>query len=278
MISRLTGAIVRATLMVMLIAMPSALLPGVSTDAKQMVALVALFVGALTFVEYNAAYPGLVEFRDAPPFNRTRFGLLALTLLCLSAVERGRELPSALTEFLTALGDLVGTAMAFPYSPVEMTTRMLGAGATDAQIDAVRTAAGLAYLLSLLALIWFFLRMRSGNWPRQGTAFNVWINLPTFDPTAGADITSRLDRDARINIALGFILPFLMPMVVYYGTSGFEPLTLTAPQTLVWTITAWSFLPASLFMRGIAMARVSEMIRAKRRESATLGTDIFATA
>lgn len=264
--------------MVMLIAIPSALLPGVSTDAKQMVALVALFVGALTFVEYNAAYPGLVEFRDAPPFNRTRFGLLALTLLCLSAIERGREMPSALTDFLTALGQLVGTAMAFPYSPVEMTTRMLGIGATEAQIDAVRTAAGLAYLLSLSALIWFFLRMRSGNWPRQGTAFNVWINLPTFDPTAGADITSRLDRDARINIALGFILPFLMPMVVYYGTSGFEPLTLTTPQTLVWTITAWSFLPASLFMRGIAMARVSEMIRAKRRESATEGAELFATA
>jgi hypothetical protein len=36
-------------------------------------------------------------------------------------------------------------------------------------------------------------------------------------------------------------------------------------QTLVWTMTAWAFLPASLFMRGIAMGRVADLIAAKRR-------------
>ncbi|MEZ5798513.1 MAG: hypothetical protein R3D63_14200 [Paracoccaceae bacterium] len=41
------------------------LLPGIGPDTKQMVALVALFAGALTFAEYNAVYPSLVEFRDA---------------------------------------------------------------------------------------------------------------------------------------------------------------------------------------------------------------------
>jgi hypothetical protein len=275
-VSRLTGAIFRATLMVILIATPSALLPGVSTDAKQMVALVALFAGLLTFVEYNANCPGLIEFRDAPPFNRTRFGLLFATVLCLAAIQRGEVLPSTMTELLSAIGHLVGTAMDFPYSPVQMTTMMLGDGATPEQVASVRTAAGMAYLLSLLALVWFFLRMRAGHWPMRGAAFNVWVNLPTFDPTAGAEITARLDRDARVNIALGFMLPFLIPTVVQYGTDGFEPLTLTAPQTLVWTITAWSFLPASLFMRGIAMARVADMIRAKRREAET--SDMLAVA
>ena len=171
MISRLTGAIVRATLMVMLIAIPSALLPGVSTDAKQMVALVALFVGALTFVEYNAAYPGLVEFRDAPPFNRTRFGLLALTVLCLSAIERGRVLPTALTDFLTALGHLVGMAMDFPYSPVRLATLMMANGASEAQVASVRTAAGMAYLISLISLAIFLIALKSGNWPARGRAF-----------------------------------------------------------------------------------------------------------
>ncbi|MEY4982226.1 MAG: hypothetical protein RIR62_492 [Pseudomonadota bacterium] len=264
--------------MVALVAMPSALLPGVSTDTKQMVALIALFVGALTFVEYNADYPGLVEFRDAPPFNRSRFVLLALTVFCLSMIERGHVAPSTLTDFLTALGHLVGTAMDFAYSPVQLTVMMLGDGATAPQIAAVRTSAGMAYLISLVALVWFFLRMRSGQWPRAGQPFNVWINLPTFDPTAGAEITERLDRDARINIALGFLLPFLTPIVVHYGMDGFEPIALTAPQTLVWTITAWSFLPASLFMRGMAMARVAEMIRAKRREAMADGAGALAAA
>lgn len=277
-ISRLTGAILRATLVMMLVAMPSALLPGVTSDAKQMVALVALFAGALTFVEYNATYPGLIEFRDAPPFNRARFGLLFVTVLALASIERGRIEPSALTGFLEAVGYLVGVAMDFPYSPVRLATGMLGEGASPAQMEAVRTAAGMSYLLALVALLVFFVTMRAGNWPARDTAFNVWVNLPTFEPTAGADITARLDRDARINIVLGFALPFLIPTVVTLGTSGLEPLTLTAPQTLVWTMTAWSFLPASLFMRGMAMARVADLIRAKRRQAATLAGGVLATA
>ncbi len=35
-------------------------------------------------------------------------------------------------------------------------------------------------------------------------------------------------------------------------------------QTMIWTITAWAFLPASLFMRGIAMQRVADMIKEQR--------------
>ncbi len=107
--------------------------------------------------------------------------------------------------------------------------------------------------------------LKRRTWPAKTGAFNVWVNLPTFDPTTGGDVVTRLDRDARINIGLGFLLPFLIPAVVKVGSSGFEPLTLTTPQTLIWTITAWSFLSASLFMRGIAMGKIADMIREKRR-------------
>jgi hypothetical protein len=49
------------------------------------------------------------------------------------------------------------------------------------------------------------------------------------------------------------------------SSSGFEPLSMTSSQTLIWTITAWAFLPASLFMRGIAMGRVADMIVERRK-------------
>lgn len=39
------------------------------------------------------------------------------------------------------------------------------------------------------------------------------------------------------------------------------------PQTLIWTISAWAFLPASMIMRGVAMGRVAEMIEEKRRRA-----------
>ena len=66
------------------------ILPGIGTDTKQIVALMAMFAGALVFMEYNAVYPSLVEFRDAPPFNRVRFLMLFGTVFCLTIIERGR--------------------------------------------------------------------------------------------------------------------------------------------------------------------------------------------
>ncbi|WP_319800873.1 hypothetical protein [Rhodobacter sp. KR11] len=254
----------RSLLVMLAIATPTVLLGDVSTDSQQVVALVALCAGVLTFVEYNSAFPSLVEFRDAPPFNRLRFGMLFLTLFCLSAIERGRIAPTTMTELIHAIGALIGMSMDFPYSPVRLATFMMASGGTEAQMGAVRTAAGMAYLISLLSLTIFVIIVKLGGWPRKGAPFNVWVNLPTFDPTSGGDVVARLTRDARVNIAIGFLLPFLTPAVVFIAKSGFQPLNATSPQTLIWTMTLWAFLPASLFMRGIAMGRVADMIRERR--------------
>lgn len=265
MVSRLSGAFVRAVLVMALLATPSILLPGVGADGKEMVALIALFGGFLTFVEYNAVYPGLVEFRNAPPFNRVRFLMLFVTIFSLTVIARGEIQPTTLTVFVQSVGGVVGQAMDFPYSPVRLVTLVVGAGASEEQIGIVRIAAGMSYLISLLSLSVFVILLKFYGWPSRSGAFNVWVNLPTFDPSAGGDVVGRLDRDARINIALGFLLPFLIPAVVKAGSTGFEPLSFTSPQTLIWTMTAWAFLPASLFMRGIAMGRIADMIREKRR-------------
>ena len=267
-VSRLTGAAVRAFLVMVLVATPSVLLPDVGTDTKQMVALVALFAGLLTLVEYNTTYPGLIEFRDAPPFNRVRYLMLFATVFTLGIIERGVSDASTLTELMSTIGGIIGNAMDFPYSPVRLATLMMTNTAEPAQVDMVRIGAGMAYLISLISLSIFVVLLKAGSWPKRDEAFNVWVNLPTFDPTAGGDVVDRLERDARINIALGFLLPFVIPAVVKAASEGFEPLTLTSPQTLIWTMAAWAFLPASLFMRGIAMGRIANMIREKRIENA----------
>ena len=265
MVSRLSGAIIRAVLVAVVVATPSVLLFDISGDTRQMVALAALFAGLLAFVEYNAEYPSLIEFRDAPPFNRLRFLMLFATLFSLSMIERGRTDPTSLTEFIHAIGQLIGMSMDFPYSPVRLATLMLDSGASAEQVNALRDAAGVAYLTSLVCLSIFVIMLKAGAWPLPGRAFNVWINLPTFDPTAGGDVIERLERDGRINIALGFLLPFVTPFVVSFGFNGLNPNSITAPQTLIWTMALWSFLPASLFMRGIALGRLADMIRDIRR-------------
>lgn len=264
MIGRITGALVRAILVMVLFATPSVLLPG-GSDNAQIVALIGLFAAGLTFVEYNSTYPGLVEFRYAPPFNRIRFLSLFLTVFVLSIMCLGKANATPMTMFVDAVGQLIGGAIDFPYSPVRLMTLMLPGDATTTHVAEVRAAAGMAYLISLVMLSVFVVILKIFGWPSSNGSFNVWVNLPTFDPTIGGDVVTRLERDARVNLALGFLLPFLVPAVVKAASSTFGEITLNSPQTLIWTVSAWAFLPASLFMRGIAMGRVAAMIREKRR-------------
>ena len=267
MLTQATGALVRAVLVIVLVATPSLLLPYSSPDTNQVVALVALFAGALTLSEYASRYPSLVEFRDAPPFNRIRFLGLFFTVFTLSVMARSGPEPSGLTILIEAIGFIVGSLLDFPYSPVRLVLLSLPEGTSEVHAMAVRNAAGMAYLISLVSLAFFYLLLKLFNWPSQAGAFNVWINLPTFDPTAGGDVVERLKRDARVNLALGFLLPFLIPAVAKSATVLFGGMMLEDPQTLIWTVAAWAFLPLSLFMRGIAMARVASMILEKRRRS-----------
>lgn len=263
----MTSAAARGLLVATLIMTPALILPGLSSDSTQIVLLVALLAAVLTFVEYNSAFPSIVEFRDAAPFNRLRFTALMSTVFLLSAILKGMTDPTALTNAFTAIGTIVGNAIDFPYSPVRLVVLMLPADASYETISFVRTAAGLAYLISLIAMTAFLILVRVLNWPARSGAFNVWVNLPLFDPTAGGDVLERLQRDARINIALGFLLPFMVPAVVKLAADLIAPITLQHPQTLIWTISAWAFLPASIIMRGIAMGKIADMIEEKRRRA-----------
>lgn len=265
--ARFASAAVRAVLVLVAVAMPSVLLPGASDEAVQLVALVALFAALLTFAEYASTYPGLIEFREAPPFNRIRYLVLLASLVLLSAIVRAGDAPGGLNALGAGMGAAVGQALDFPYSPVRLLVIAVASEGQAAAPGTVRAAAGMAYLVSLIGLAVFVILTRASAWPRRSAVFNVWINLPTFDPTAGGDLVLRLERDARVNLMLGFLLPFIAPAVIVSAAQLFAPVVLSSPHTLVWTLTLWAFLPASLFMRGIALGRVALMVREKRRLS-----------
>jgi len=267
-ISRLLGACLRGFLVALLIATPALLLPGVSADTGQVVVLLAMFAAILTVFEYNSTYPCLYEFRDAPPFNRIRFISLFLTVFLLSVVLKGQTQPTVLGEFIQSVGLLIARAVDFPYSPVRLIVLLLPTDAAMAQLDLMRAMAGLAYLISLLSLLAFGIAVWLTGWPLQNGSFNVWTNLPTFDPTSGGEVVSRLRRDAGVNIVLGILLPFFMPSVIASATDLFGAGATANPQTLIWTVTAWAFFPASLLMRGVAMARIAHKIEQKRKQSA----------
>ncbi|HHH89665.1 MAG TPA: hypothetical protein ENK45_03760 [Aliiroseovarius sp.] len=274
MVSRLAGAVLRAVFVVLLIVTPALMVPGTGPDTRQIVALFAFLAAGMVIFEYSSDYPGLVEFRYAPPFNRIRFVSLFVTVFMLSVVVRGPDGASDLARLIQAVGARIGEAMDFPYSPVNLVVLMLPPDASADQVALLRTGAGISYLVSLLSLAAFLFTLKALNWPynRQGV-FNVWINLPTFDPTGGGDVVYRLERDASINIAIGFLLPFLTPAVVKAADSIFWSISITNTHTIVWTLAAWAFLPAGLFMRGIAMGRIASMVKAERARRERLGEE-----
>ncbi len=265
MVSRILGALVRAVFMVLLVALPGLLIPGVATESTQFAAFIAVFVGVLVFVEYSSQTPIMVEFRDAPPFNRIRFISFFLIVFFLTALMRGAVLTTPLAGFVYTIGDAFGRLLDFPYSPIRLTVLMLPSDSTLYTVETMRAAAGISYVISLATLAAFILVIRIGGWPGRGGTFNVLTNLPMFDPTSGGDVVQRLARGARINIFMGFLLPFVIPALVKTAGQIIDPLRFENPQAMVWLIALWAFLPASLYMRGIAMGRMVEMIEATRR-------------
>jgi hypothetical protein len=266
-IGEMTGAALRALLVALLIAMPSMLISGVGIDGSQFVMLLALLAAGLVMMEYTSAYPSLIAFRHAPPYNRLRFGVIFLAVLILTLVYRGTSDPGHLTQIMTSIGVILGNMSDFPYSPVRLAVLMLPIGTDDALVASVRMAAGVCYSLSVAMVLVFMALVRLCAWPGRHGAFNVWINLPMFDATSGADVVARLKAHGRINLILGFLLPFLIPAAVYAASGSIDFGALSVPQTLIWTMCIWAFLPASLMMRGIAMMRIATMIEDKRRRT-----------
>lgn len=262
----------------MLFAMPTLILPAASTDSPEVVLFIALLGSALAFTEYYTHFPSFIEFRNAPPINRMRFGACAASLGALSLLAAHPLAPTGLTALVQRLGSWLGGQLDFAYSPVQLTVLMMPPQVPEATVLMVRDAAGLAGTVAALAIAVFALVIRVGHWPVGSGAFNVWINLPLFDPTAGGDVVQRLQRDGRINIVGGVLLPFALPAVVKMMSGLVDPGMLAAPHMLIWVISAWALVPASMIMRGMAMLRISGLIAQKRRAACSNADEAMQTA
>lgn len=267
MIVHLTGAFLRALLIALAIATPSLLLPDVGADAAQVTVLVALVAGAFTFAEYYSQYPSILEFRFAPPVNRLRYFTMFAMVLLLTVYFSGASLETPIASLLMKLAELMARAVDFPFSPVRLVLLALPADTAESTVAMVRAAAGIAYVVGVLGVLSFGILVRIYGWPVRYGAFNVWINLPLFDPTGGGDVLTRLKRESVVNVVLGFLLPFLLPAFVKLAGALLDLSVVADPHTLIWVMTAWAFLPANLIIRGIALHRVADIIEEKRRRT-----------
>lgn len=259
---RIAGAALRAGAVALLVALPQMLL-GSPGGSAQLSLLVALFAAGFVFSEYAAEAPSLVEFRDARPYNRLRATVLGLMLLAGCLALRPDLAGAPPVAALRSLGDLWARLVDLPWSPLHLLLGGLGPAVPPGLHATVAAFAATAYGLSLLMVLTFAVALRGSRWPGQA-AFNVWVNLPQFDPTSGGDVVQRLHQNALVNVALGLLLPLIVPIVADPLGMAFDGPLLRDPAALVWVVAAWAFVPASLAMRGLALHRLALMIAAHR--------------
>nr|WP_237217302.1 hypothetical protein [Ruegeria lacuscaerulensis] len=268
-IARTTGAAIRGILVALVVLTPALYLPVSSTNGTEIVVFLAILAFFLTFAEYNSAFPSFIEFRDAPPVNRLRFVGLVTMVTFLTLICKNAYMPTSLTEVFYSVGLGIANIVDFPYSPVRLIVLILPSGASAPLTELVRISASVAYVAALATIAAFAYAVKLRGWPTGNGAFNVWTNLPLFDPTKGGDVVTRLQRDGRLNISIGVLLPFLIPALIKILTEYADPISLNNPQTLIWTMSAWAFLPASMIMRGMATLRIANLIVEKRRAYST---------
>ncbi len=260
----LPGALARGMAIAGLVMLPALVMPGIPPETAHLVVLLALFAAALTAYEYASPYPGLLEFRMGAPYNRTRYFVVALSGLLLALLQRHATDPTPLTEAVSALAAICGQFLSSGPSPVAFLTAALPDSVDATHRALVRNGAALVLCLGAAVLALFSLAIRMGAWPRGSRPFNVWVNLPTFEPTAGRDVVSRLRRLSAISLGVGLALPFLLPGVILASTILMQPVSLVSPLGYVWGIVLWAYFPVALIMRGLAMHRVADLIEDRR--------------
>lgn len=264
MLARLPGALARALLVIVVVSAPAFLLPNVSQSALEISLIIALIAAAFTVFEYASSHPGLIDFRFAPPYNRIRYFTFASLVFLLIFFCRAMSNEDPFSPDIVRLADKAAAFLNVPLSPVNIAVDMVGSDGDDAFKLLIERAAALSYTVAFASLAFFALVLWMFKWPVSRHNFNLWVNLPTFEPSSGRDVERRLRRDGVINVLLGIGLPYLLPALVSRSGGWFDPSVLANFQPLIWGCVLWAFLPASLMIRGAALLKVAYLVKKSR--------------
>lgn len=264
MFSRLLGALIRAVLVIVIIAAPAFLLPNVSVASQEITLIVGGITAAFTVFEYASTHPGLIDFRFAPPYNRIRFTAFATQILSLIFLCRAVEGMDSFSPQMLSMADAAIELLSFPLSPVGVAADMIAAGEPPEFVLLIQRAAALSFCVTFFSLGFFAVVLWLFRWPVGRRDFNLWINLPTFEPGYGRDVERRLHRDGVINILAGLAFLYLLPVLLSRAGGWFDPSVLANYQPLVWGVTLWAFMAGSLVIRGAAILKVAFLVRRTR--------------
>ncbi len=182
--------------------------------------------------------------------------VVTITLVC-RAVELGLS-----DSMLVNWAQQAAQMLDFKYSPVSMAIDNILSDSRFSDTTAILLVysittsfvVGVGMTLCLSTLLWVF------GWPRDRENFNLWANLPTFQPSDGAAIPKRLRRDAYFNIILGVVLIYALPFIPKYGFDWLTVDIFENNQALLWATTLWVFIATSLIARASAMLKIARIL------------------
>ncbi|SFB06753.1 hypothetical protein SAMN05421688_2703 [Poseidonocella pacifica] len=249
------GALMRAILVALLLALPSLLLPGQRWADAPLAELLALSAAIFTFLEYGATAPSLVEFRGAAPVNRLRFITLFVLVLAVTLLFRHSVAPGAVTGLVAQAAQALRPWADLPVA--SLLPASLGAIPIDLR-EEMALAAALSFGLMAVLIVHMLAAIWLAPWsaPRN---FNLWINLPLFTATRLAP-ASALYRSAGLSLLGALCFPVFAPLAVDMLVPIVDPHAFNDPQTTIWAITLWAFIPANLLMRATALLRVARYL------------------
>lgn len=258
---RLVGAIIRALLVVAVVAIPSLLLPSASQGAFEFSLIIGSIIGFFTLFEYGSTNPGFVDFRFAPPYNRFRAFTIAIQVIVITLICRSVELnlhDAAVLEW----AQTIGAYLDFKYSPVSEAINIILSEAEFSSTTAILLvySISMSFVIGVGGTLIFSLILWVFKWPRDRLEFNLWANMPTFQPSEGASVTKRLRRDAIVNVVLAVVLIYALPYTLMYGFDWLTVDIFENNQALVWATTLWVFVPTSLLARAAAMLKIARVI------------------
>ncbi|MGR3722743.1 hypothetical protein LGT41_0003820 [Abyssibius alkaniclasticus] len=257
MLNRLIGAVFRAAVVIFIIALPAFILPNTTLNARELSLIAGGVVAAFTIFEYAAKSPGFVDFRFAPPYNRMRVAIIATELLLIAFYFRDLTLGGPMVEF--------GAKFAFlaemPGSPVRMTLEMFADTLTPGQLSRLGVVMSLAMVTAIGLSVVFAALLWLSRWPVDRAGFNLWVNMPNFEPSEVGKTERRLYRDGMLNIIFAPLVLYAAPYVLPLASNTLGSNLLREPQSVIWLATLWAFVPASLIIRGAAILKINRILR-----------------
>ena len=263
MLARFFNAFSRAILVVAFVLIKSALVAqSGSVEGDLFVVVAALLIGFFLFFEYFADMPAVIEFRYAPPYNRIRF-LIAIIVAVTLCYESPSVLALANPEEPEKLSPLVGIFSIWPlpgnylYSILEY---------SDAEqrywlYDNLASASALGLLGVFLAGIYIWI----SPWPLGRDGFNLWPNMPSFNPSSGQRASDLLLSIALLNLLLAVALPYAISFGISLAQHNLGFDFRHTPIFTYWVLFLWAAVPLFCLFKAIALLKLCVLAESLRK-------------